>query len=520
MDERGPRHLRLRTSRGARMSLIVSAIALCPALLVSAPAGAGTYRAAICDPRVGAGYLDASFRRTSHAYVGEASCRDGQRGLVVRHDEGSTGEGMWGAWTVRAPSGIAIYRLGVAAGGLATGGYVPQLLTAPLTGPLEPFARPDHGLARATWSGPPARALVARLACRRASGCSGGHRGRVRIKRLSMRLSDRTSPSVALDGPMFIPGSRRGEQAVVASATDVGGGVHRFLLQVNGEPVTAHTVPCRTTDGVALSLRPCPGQATTTFMAATRGAPFRQGPNLVRACVVDYAIGTAANRACAQRRVRIDNLCPISSSGMGTRLDARLSRPGHGHRARSGGRGNVQGRLRSSTGAPVAGATVCVAARVELADAPERIVATPTTGRDGRFSAKLPRGPSRRLRVAYWPGTEGAVERHLRIRVRARPRLRLRPRHPIRNEHRLRFQVRLPGPAAAKRRVRIQAHGGKRWIDLRTGRTGSRGVYRADYRFHATTERRKYAFRAIVPRQEGYPYRGGRSTIRRATVIG
>jgi hypothetical protein len=84
----------------------------------------------------------------------------------------------------------------------------------------------------------------------------------------------------------------------------------------------------------------------------------------------------------------------------------------------------------------------------------------------------------------------------------------------------VRFQVRLPGPAAAKRRVRIQAHAGKRWIELRTGRTGTRGVYRARYRFHATTARRKYAFRAIVPRQQGYPYRAGRSVIRRATVVG
>lgn len=520
MDQHRPRTLRFRPPRGVRASLIVAAIGLCPALIAAAPAGAGTYRAAICDPRVGAGHADASFRRTSPDYADEASCGAGERGLVVRHDGGRTGAGRWGAWTVRAPRGTAIYRLGVATGGLTAGGHVPELLTAPLVGPMEPFASPDHGLDRATWSGAPARALVARLRCRRATGCPSGHRGRVRIKRLSMRLSDRTSPTVALGGSMFLPGSRRGEQTVVPSATDVGGGVHRFLLQVNGVPVTAHTVPCRTTDGVALRLRPCPGQAATTFGAATGSAPFRQGPNLVRACVIDYAVGTAANRACAERRVRIDNLCPVSTIGTGSLLDARLSRPGHGHRARSAGRATIHGRLRSSSGAPVAGATVCVAARVELADASERVVATPTTGPDGRFSARLPKGPNRRVRVAYWPGAESAVERHLRIHVRARPRLRLRPRRPIRNEHRVRFQVRLPGPAAAKRRVRIQAHAGKRWMDLRIGRTGARGVYRARYRFHATTGRRKYAFRAIVPRQQGYPYRAGRSAIRRATVIG
>ena len=44
---------------------------------------------------------------------------------------------------------------------------------------------------------------------------------------------------MALDGSLFLPGSRRGVQTVLPLATDVGGGVRRLLFQVNGQPVTA-----------------------------------------------------------------------------------------------------------------------------------------------------------------------------------------------------------------------------------------------------------------------------------------
>ena len=104
--------------------------------------------------------------------------------------------------------------------------------------------------------------------------------------------------------------------------------------------------------------------------------------------------------------------------------------------------------------------------------------------------------------------------------VRVRPRLVLRPRHALRNGDRVRFEAPLPGPAAAGRRVRIQVRAGGRWLDLRQGRAGGQGTYRARYRFHATTGRRRYAFRAAVPKQSGYPYEAGRSRVKRVTVIG
>jgi hypothetical protein len=161
-----------------------------------------------------------------------------------------------------------------------------------------------------------------------------------------------------------------------------------------------------------------------------------------------------------------------------------------------------------------------VAAQVRAPGAVEHVLATPSTDRGGRFSARIPRGPSRRLRVAYWPGQTGAVERFTKIRFRARPRLRLRPRRALRMGDRLRFITRIPGPAAGRRIVRIEALAGRRWVPVASGRTGAGGVYRGSYRFHATTERRTYRFRALVPRQAGYPYARGTSRTKRKVVRG
>ena len=52
------------------------------------------------------------------------------------------------------------------------------------------------------------------------------------------------------------------------------------------------------------------------------------------------------------------------------------------------------------------------------------------------------------------------------------------------------------------------------------GLTGAGGIYRARYRFHATTGRRNYRFRAVVPSQAGYPYEAGKSKVKRITVLG
>jgi hypothetical protein len=497
--------------RTAKLGAAIALLTLA-ALAAAEPARGGSYGAAVCNPDLGAWHADAAFTRSSPHYGSGADCGGGGEGLSIDNEADSTPAGAWGAWTVRAPAGTDIERLNVSAVGSPAGGHAPELATAAPGGALAPFATPDGTLRRFAWDGSGAGEFAARLRCRRASGCGRGRNAGVRVKRIALRLADRVAPTVQVAGGLFDRGSRRGAQLVEPSASDVGGGVRRFLLQVNGHPVTSHTVACRLSGRIGLRLQPCPSDAGASFIAATAAPPFRQGPNRVLICAADYADTTAANRACAERRVRVDNLCPTSSIASGATLAARLRR--------APGRATVTGRLLDSGGAGVAGATVCVAARARIESAAERVIATPITTDAGRFRARIAAGPSRELRVAYWPDDAAALERYLDLRVRAHPRLEVSPSHPIRNGNRARFRVRLPGPANAERRLRIQARSGRRWLELRSGRTNDRGVYRARYRFHATTGRRRYAFRALVPRQAGYPYDAGRSRVRHVTVVG
>ncbi len=411
-------------------ALLAVAIVACPALAAPASARAGGYRAALCNPDLGARHPDAIFQRNSRHYLSDASCEVGGDGLTVSHDARSSRAGAWGAWVVRSPGGTAISRLSVSAAGRAARGNVPELLGGPADS-LTPFAAPAGQLQRFRWSGAPTREFAARLRCRRRSGCGPGGGAWVRVKRLALLLDDHVGPTLRLDGSLFASGSKRGVQTIAPSATDVGGGVRRLLVQVNDQPVTAHTISCRVTDRIATRLRPCPGEASAGFTAATASSPFRQGPNVVRVCAADYAATTAANRTCTHRRVRIDNLCPVSEIAGGTTLVARLRRDGDA--------AIVAGRLLDRRGQGVPGARACVATRIRIDGVAERVVAAPLSDAEGRFRAAVPSGPSREVRVAYWPSTATALQRYLRLDVPARPRLRLRPRDAIENGSQVRF---------------------------------------------------------------------------------
>ena len=96
--------------------------------------------------------------------------------------------------------------------------------------------------------------------------------------------------------------------------------------------------------------------------------------------------------------------------------------------------------------------------------------------------------------------------------MRAKPRA-------VRRGQRVRFSGRLRGgPARRARLVVVQAHDGGRWRTFRTARTGRRGRWVTGYRFSSGAAARRYRFRAVVPRQAGYPYVRGTSRIRGVTL--
>lgn len=497
--------------------LAATAGAIAALLVGASSAEGGVYRAVQCSPGLGAGHPDLSFERNSDHYVSEASCQSG-RGLSVRHNARRSQAGRWGGWSLRAPEGTVLRRLTTKALGSASAGHEPELSVGlPGSGPTVLEHRPG-GMHHVRWKGEGATSFQARLRCERSGGCGKGATAKLRFRRLAVQLLDDRAPATELGGPLAAGRTQRGTRTLEAIASDEGSGLWRVFLHVNGEPVAARSLDCALRQGVATRLRPCPRAAEPSFDLDTAGSPFRQGPNRLRACTLDYATASDRNRDCATRRVRIDNACPVDAGSEAGRLEARIA---GGKRAISHGEpARLVGRLVDDSGSGIAGAEVCVATRVDLHGARERVVATPTTSPGGQFEARLEPGPSREVRVAHWPDSERVAESYERLRVRAQPGLQRRPRGTLRNGDRVRFSVRLHGPRAEGRRAHLKVRSAGRWLRLRTGRTNARGRWAAAYRFRSTTGTRVYRFRAFVPSQADYPFEGGRSEVREVRVVG
>ena len=104
--------------------------------------------------------------------------------------------------------------------------------------------------------------------------------------------------------------------------------------------------------------------------------------------------------------------------------------------------------------------------------------------------------------------------------VRARPRLRVLSKRKLSDGGKARFRVELAGPYRSKRKVSVQALAPAGWLDFPGcgGKTDRNGVFRCSYRFREQSGSVRYQFRALAPRQAGYPYLQGRSRSERLVV--
>ncbi len=503
-----------------RRTILTALLALALVVGAAPNARAGTYKAIQCYERDGAGHADAAYTSSSNRYRSSVDCEG--RGLGITHDPGQerTGSGKFGAWTLTAPAGTEIVRAAARVDAESANWHVPQVLIG-LDGDAKDLLGDVRGdLHTIDWEGTGGTYFQGRLQCTNREDCGNGEAAHLYMRRVGLTLRDLTPPTVQVGGTLMEPGSRRGGQVLEVNAADTGSGVRSVTIDLNGAPLQARVLDCQLKDGVAVKLRPCPGNATPHFDVATENAAFRQGPNELRVCASDFAAQANANKTCETRTIRIDNACPVSAT-QGTVLRARFKGAGQRMTAPSDATSTVIGTLGDADGDPIAGAKVCVATRVVSTQGPpEKVVGTPTTNAAGRFTTRLPAGPSREVRVAHWSGPHEVTERYLDLQARAVPRLALRPSHPVDNGDSVRFDVRIPGPAQDARRVAVQARGSGKWIRIDGGRTDRHGRWRGKYRFRSTTGTRRYAFRAVVRRQPGYPYAPGRSKTRTLTVTG
>jgi hypothetical protein len=498
------------------------------AAALPAPSDAGVYRAIQCAPSRNVGTGAWAFHANSAAFDRVARCGAGGPGLGITHAHRRTPAGRSGTWAAVPPPGVHLIGGAIAARGAGHNSYVPRLGYRLLDGRNVMLDRhlPHGDFKRYFWDpAAPATSLYATLVCARSSGrCGRSTKPRIYVKGARFRLQDVARPTIGgLGGTILSGAAQRGTQTLGLRASDVGSGIKRLLLSVNGAFVDSDSADCATRDGIALNFSPCPATAGLGTSLNTAAAPFHDGENTIRACVTDYA-ASAPNERCATRRVRVDNDCPISPVTSGTQVDLHFTPGRRTHRkVPYGRRPAVSGELLDAAGRPVGGATVCISQRPPLANSVERTLAVTRTSPAGRVHVPLPRGTSRTVYLTYWRNAELVVTTAVRLRVRAPVRLKIKPHHMLHNGARPRYIARIRGPYHRDREVQFEAKApGGRWFGLPGGHgtatTSRRGIARTRMpRLRASTNY-KLRFRAVVPKQQGYPYTRGTSKVRKRLV--
>jgi hypothetical protein len=367
------------------------------------------------------------------------------------------------------------------------------------------------------------------LACRLSARCLGG--ATVGARYITATEVDPNPPTLtAVTGPLLAPGTLRGHQELSTEVADVGGGVASVEVLVNRVPAGPPSSPaCSVAEvanssytGVAArSPSPCPSSAKASWNLDTATAPFTEGTNTVQVCASDFSTSGEPNRTCSTpQSVVVDNSCTESPVGGGANLTAHFAESkGAQVTVRYGTAAQVTGTVTDGGGNPVGGAAVCVQIATEGSAGSPAPAGTVTTGADGRFVYAVPPGPNRTVVIGY-RRDNFELTRSMDYRAHVRPSLKAGPRK-LHNGERVRLQGKLPGPGAAGRVVVLQAGvpGSRRWITFRKATTGARGRFKARYHFTSTTRRITYRFRALVPRQAGYPWNQGASRPAKVTVV-
>jgi hypothetical protein len=322
---RAPQRPRRRRAHSAWVLAVLGAVLLCA--LAASSARAGTYDVYVCG-------------------IGDGSAGTGS-GLTVSSSPGSYGY-MDGFNFCASPSPSLFAHAYVPAGGYTAwtwDGDIRYWLSAPANTSIESvtltrtfsgmqgyftwdFQTPDGGLVERSgvWGGASAVSgtrtytvnasyVTGHFFCA-LSSCSGTGTS-VTITNLRPRLSDTSSPTFnsTPSGSLFDPGAVSGTRGALFDASDLGGGVYRTALLVDG--VENQSMFPNTNGGRCVRpfqyVVPCLARVTGTYFVNTRLMP--EGQHQVQLAVYD---ATDSNRVVsAPKTVTIDNI-PAPSGGVPT----------------------------------------------------------------------------------------------------------------------------------------------------------------------------------------------------------
>lgn len=252
---------------------------------------------------------------------------------------------------------------------------------------------------------------------------------------------------------------------------------------------------------------------TKPYEATLDSSGLAEGPQTITAKAVDVA----GYSATATRTVTLDPTSNGANASRSVKMTAgfgkRRSRP---RVTISYGKSTfVRGKLTNAAGTPITGAVIRIATRVLSGDRGFRELPPVSTGPDGGYAYRAPRGPSRQILLTYTPfaeDTQPAVTKLVRLKTRAGVVMRAGKRS-VRPGGRVAFRGRLKGGRLPRRGVLVSLQGYQRGFGWRTFKTvrAKQGRFKGSYRFVRATSGARVRFRATVREQAGYPWATGRS---------
>jgi hypothetical protein len=326
------------------------------------------------------------------------------------------------------------------------------------------------------------------------------------------------------------------------NAADVGGGLYRAVVEVDGTEALA--VPVGEASPYCRDIGP---SASVNEFAAAQPCPLRidggtldvdsaklpQGRHTVRVLLEDAAGNRTAIFGPVVRSIAAtgaigpgsDPALRGAANGDGASDQARLTAHWgvRGSRTRlvsAFGRAHVvRGRLRTQDGAPIANAAIDLVSKTTAVNARELAKRNgPRTGSDGSWRLVLPRNVSSRdLTFRYRSHVNDTIPTAtaaVRLRVRAGLRLAIHPRHARRGQA-IRFSGRLLGgplPRGGKQIVLMARASRGAWVRFNVIRTEGRGRFHTTYRFQQSGAA-TYRFRALSLAEAAYPYVAGGSNV-------
>lgn len=332
--------------------------------------------------------------------------------------------------------------------------------------------------------------------------------GSANVHSAEFTLADDDSPQAhSVGGSLVTSPQLTGEAHVGFIATDVGSGVHRAAIEIDGtERVSmtpneyggrcvrlglagavndfTHRRPCPSTQPVELSLY------TSTLTAGTHRVRIRVHDAAGNATTVagpfSITVADAGVAGLAVARFESDNAARITTV--------------------YGRRKTVSGRLVSASGTPIAAARIVVFERVSRADAPRRRVAELTTDPLGRYRHLPPATAGRTIELVHEASKATGTVQLLVI-----SRLQLRAlRKRVRPYGRMVLRGRIPSERGLRRvTVEIQARnasgpGSRGWRTVGIRRASTGGAFVFAYTFKRTASA-NLRFRARVRRTSDLP---------------